>query len=93
MTFTGYRWLPALTVLGTLAAGLPVQAAPFKCSCHAVLVCGADDCSPAGDNEGPLKQTCKSVTASIDTTSNELSICAFGDCWKGHRHGNRYREA
>jgi hypothetical protein len=62
---------------------LPVQAMPSSCACQAVLVCGADDCSSSEEDNVDGREGCRSVTASIDTVTNDLSICAFGDCWTG----------
>ena len=77
MTFAWYRWLPALTVLGTLAAAIPVQAAPGKSSCQAVLICGAKaetgDCLLLHDGIG-LAQ------ASNERAPTQLSMtCARGN--------------
>ena len=66
-----------------LCMAMPAAAASTKCACQATLVCGADDCSPAGEAGADVKQGCKSVSASVDQSNGALSICAFGDCFKG----------
>lgn len=79
-------WFALTMVVGTILSAtsvLPAHAMSSKCTCHAVLVCGADDCSPSGENSNDPKVGCVSVSATIDSKTNGLSICAFGDCWKG----------
>lgn len=78
----GY-WYSIVVVTGIMAGSLPAHAMSSKCTCQAVLVCGADDCSPSGENSNDLKEGCASVSATINSKTNDLSICAFGDCWKG----------
>ncbi|MEP0332604.1 MAG: hypothetical protein ABJM26_07695 [Anderseniella sp.] len=78
----GY-WYSIVMVTGIMAGVLPAHTMATKCTCQAALACGADDCSPAGENGNDARKSCESVSATINTKTSELSICAFNDCWKG----------
>lgn len=62
------------------------------CVCHAVLACSADACHPAGNARADIKQSCNGTTISADAETRTLSLCAFGDCWKGKANFQRFPE-